>query len=68
MSLKVTVPVGMPVLGELAVTVDVKVTEVPEVDGFSDEVTTVVVEASLTVSVAVLVVALFTLFVKTASK
>ena len=61
-------PVGTPVLGELAVTVAVKVTEVPEVDGFSDEVTAVEVAATLTVTVAVFVVALPRLFVKTAWK
>jgi hypothetical protein len=56
-SLKVTVPVGIPMLGEFAVTVAEKVTEFPDSDGFSEEVTTLVVGAVLTVTVEVLVVA-----------
>jgi hypothetical protein len=41
-SLKVMVPVGVP-LPEVGLTVAVKVTEFPEVDGFRDDVTVVVV-------------------------
>jgi hypothetical protein len=64
--LKVTVPVGIPVLGGVAETVAVKVTEFPELDGFNDEVTAVEVPSSLTVMVAVFVVALPKAFVKMA--
>ena len=46
-SLKVTVPVGVPV-PELGATVAVKVTDCPTVEGFTDEVTVVVVDARLT--------------------
>ena len=48
-SLKVTFPVGVPAPGEFAVTTAVKVTNWPEVEGLSDEVKLVVVEAWLTV-------------------
>jgi hypothetical protein len=64
--LKVTVPVGIPVLGGVAETVAVKVTEFPELDGFNDEVTAEEVPSSLTVMVAVFVVALPKAFVKMA--
>ena len=47
-SLKVTVPVGVPVPGELAVTVAVKVTDWRCIEGFSDDVTALVVPALLT--------------------
>src|SRR5260370_27431461 len=50
-----TVPVGVPVLGELTLTVAVKVTGWPNTDGFSEELAIVVV-----------VVALFTVCVKVA--
>ena len=51
-SLKVTVPVGVPVEeGELSVTVAVNVTEAPEQDGLADEATDVDVPALFTVSV-----------------
>jgi hypothetical protein len=42
-SLKVTVPVGVP-LPAVGLTVAVKVTETPEVEGLSDETIAVVVE------------------------
>ena len=42
-SLKVTVPVGMPVPGLFAVTVAVKVTDCPDTDGLAEELTNVVV-------------------------
>src|SRR5438552_3868540 len=42
-SLKVTVPVGVPVAGATAVTVAVKNTVWPETDGLSEETTVVVV-------------------------
>lgn len=46
LSLKVTDPVGVPVLPvELSVTVAVNVTEAPEVDGFTEEISDVVVLA-----------------------
>jgi hypothetical protein len=66
--LKVIVPVGMPVLGAFAVTVAVNVTDAPEVEGFSDEVSAVEVGASLMVIVATLDVALPAVLVKTARK
>jgi len=66
LSLKVTVPVGTPVLGAFAVTVAVNVTEFPAMEGSSEEVIAVEVPASLTVTVAVLVVALPKAFVKIA--
>ena len=51
-SLKVTVPVGVPVEeGELSVTVAVNVTEAPEQDGLAEEATAVDVLALFTVSV-----------------
>ena len=51
-SLKVTVPVGVPVEeGELSVTVAVNVTDAPEQDGLADEATDVDVVALFTVSV-----------------
>ena len=49
LSLKVTVPVGVP---PLDVTVAVKVTDWPDVDGFLDEATEVEVVATLTVCVS----------------
>lgn len=48
-SRNVTVPDGVPAPGPTAVTVAVKVTLCPKVDGFSDELTVVVVFALLTV-------------------
>jgi hypothetical protein len=50
-SLKVTVPVGMPVPGAVAITVAVKVTACPKIEGLTDELTAVVVLALLTVCV-----------------
>jgi len=47
-SLKVTVPVGVPEPGDAAATVAVKVTDWPNVLGFTLEVTAVVVPALLT--------------------
>ena len=48
-SSKVTVPVGVPEPGALAVTVVVKVTDWPKSDGFVDELTLVPVASLLTV-------------------
>lgn len=54
-SLKVTVPVGVPVLPvELSVTVAVNVTELLNTEGFCDELTVVLVLAWLTVCVTAL--------------
>src|SRR5207247_320158 len=53
-SLKVTVPVGVPAPGLLAVTVAVKVTDCPDSDGLAEELTSVVVLAFVTVGVSVL--------------
>ena len=50
-SLKVTVPVGVPVPGAVGVTVAVKVTDWPKTEGLTEEITTVVVPALLTVCV-----------------
>ena len=47
-SLKVTVPPGMPPPGDAAVTVAVKVTACPTVDGLTEEVRAVAVFALLT--------------------
>src|SRR5215472_7917688 len=47
-SRKVTVPTGVPDPGATADTVAVKVTDWPKTDGFTDEVTVVVVLALLT--------------------
>src|SRR5260370_39672355 len=49
LSLKVTVPVGMPVPGALAATVAVKVTAWPLLEGLGAEVTVLGVPAVLTV-------------------
>ena len=49
--LKVTLPVGTAVPGELATTVAVKVTVWPCFDGLSDEVTVLVVPSLLTTCV-----------------
>jgi len=46
-SRKFTVPAGLPAPGETTATVAVKVTVCPEVDGFRDEATVVVVLALL---------------------
>ena len=46
-SLKVTIPVGVPVVDDF--TVAVKVTGCPKLEGFSDDVTAVVVLALFTV-------------------
>src|SRR2546425_13845 len=48
-SLKAIVPVGVPVLGDDAVTVAVKVTVCPETEGLAEDVSAVVVPALLTV-------------------
>ena len=48
-SLKVTVPVGVPLPGAAAETVAVKVTDWPKTDGFADDVTVVVVASFVTV-------------------
>ena len=40
-SLKVTVPVGVPLAGAVAATVAVKVTDCPKTEGFADDVTAV---------------------------
>ena len=48
-SLKVTVPVGVPLPGEAAPTVAVKVTDWPKTEGFWEEATAVVVPLLLTV-------------------
>ena len=50
-SRKVTVPVGVPAPGVTALTVAVKVTDWPNTDGFTDEVTVVELLALLTVCV-----------------
>src|SRR5438093_9609943 len=50
---KVTVPVGVPAPGLLAVTVAVKVTDCPDSDGLAEELTSVVVLAFFTVWVSV---------------
>ena len=47
----VTVPVGVPLPGAAVTTVIVKVTDLPSVDGFSEEVSFVELAALLTVSV-----------------
>jgi hypothetical protein len=48
-SRKVAVPVGVPAPGETALTVAVKVTDCPNSDGFTDEVTVVELLALSTV-------------------
>ena len=48
-SRNVTVPVGVPVPGETALTVAVNITDWPNTDGFTDEVTVVELLALLTV-------------------
>ncbi len=53
-SLKVTVPVGVPAPGLLAVTVAVKVTDCPDTDGLAEELTDVAVLAFFTVWVSAL--------------
>ena len=55
-SRKVTVPVGVPAPGVTALTVAVKVTDWPNTDGFTDEVTVVELLALLTVCVMAAVV------------
>jgi hypothetical protein len=47
-SLNVTVPVGVPEAGLVAVTVAVNVTDWPKTDGLADEVRVVLLEAWLT--------------------
>src|ERR1041385_590314 len=47
--LNVTVPVGVPAPGDTALTTAVNVTDTPNVDGFSDELTVVALLAGLTV-------------------
>jgi hypothetical protein len=51
-SWKVTVPVGVPEPGALAVTVAVKVTTCPDPEGLTDELNAVVVAAWLTTCVS----------------
>jgi len=48
-SLKVTVPVGVPVPGKVTLDVAVKVTDWPNTDGLAEEATVVVVETWFTV-------------------
>jgi hypothetical protein len=48
-SLNVTVPVGLPAPGATAVTLAVKITDWPAVDGFKELTTTVVLTALFTV-------------------
>ncbi len=48
-SLKVTVPLGVPLPGATAATVAVKVTDCPNTEGLAEEATVVVVPAALTV-------------------
>src|SRR5438105_3092393 len=55
-SLKLTVPVGVPAPGKLAVTVAVNVTLWPNTDGFADDVSAVLVLAWFTVCVSVALV------------
>ena len=50
-SLNWTVPVGVPEAGEVTVTVAVKVTDCPNTDGATEEVTVVVVLALVIVNV-----------------
>ena len=52
-SLKVTLPVGIPAPGAVAVTVAVKVIDWPETEGLADEATELVVADWLTVCVSV---------------
>ena len=52
-SLKVTVPVGVPVVDEL--TVAVNVTACPTLEGFAEDIRTVLVPAGWTISVTVTV-------------
>jgi len=51
-SAKVTVPVGVPLLGAVAVTLAVNVTVCPEVEGFKEEVNVSVVLACPTLTTA----------------
>jgi hypothetical protein len=48
-SMKVTVPVGVPAPGDTTLTVAVNVTDCPNTEGLSEEVTDVVVSALFTV-------------------
>ena len=48
--MKVTVPDGVPVLGEAAVTVAVKVTDWPKTEGLADDATVVTEFAAFTTS------------------
>src|SRR6266853_3289280 len=48
-SWNVTVPVGVPVLGETGLTVAVKITDWPKTEGWAEEVTAVALVARLTV-------------------
>ena len=52
-SAKVTLPVGIPAPGATAVTVAVNVTSWPALEGLADDITVVLVDAWLTVWVAV---------------
>jgi hypothetical protein len=49
----VIVPVGVPLPGATVTTVIVNVTDLPSVDGFSEEVSVVELDALLTVSVRI---------------
>jgi hypothetical protein len=49
-SMKVTVPVGVPEPGALAVTVAVKVTDWPKTEGLGEALTAVLLPSLLTVS------------------
>jgi hypothetical protein len=51
-SLKVTVPVGVPVPGDVALTVAVIVTDWPNTEGFAEEASTVPLLALFTVCVS----------------
>ena len=55
-SLNVTVPLGVPAPGATADTVAVRVTDWPNTDGFTDELTAVVVFAWLTTWLSVALV------------
>jgi len=50
-SMKVTVPVGVPEPGDLAETVAVKVTNLPNLEGLEDDLIAVAVAALLTVCI-----------------
>jgi hypothetical protein len=66
LSVKATVPAGLPDPGATTLTVAVKVTGWPAFDGSAEEVSAVAVVALLTVRVAALVARLTLVLVKTA--